>query len=344
MQQAAECISQNLRGIALVVDDGQRLVGTIVDGDIRRAVLANKGPDTPVQELLDSKPEIYQTPFSAPQHLDQPALLNLMKKHGIRQIPLVDEQERVVDLFSLEDMLKHNTVEKIPLTAVIMAGGLGTRLRPLTYDVPKPMLPLAGRPMLEWIIEGLSNSGIEDFVITTSYKAEVITEHFGDGQEMGVNINYTHETTPIGTAGALSLIENWAGAILVINGDILTKVDFAKMWRFHQQNDAQMSVAIREHRVTIPYGTVELDDMQITQILEKPTIQSFVNAGIYIISPEAKQYFPPSDEFFNMTDLIEQLIKNDEIVVGFPITEYWLDIGQHQQYEQAQNDVKKLTD
>ncbi|MGB1287713.1 MAG: nucleotidyltransferase family protein, partial [Aggregatilineales bacterium] len=282
---------------------------------------------------------------SAPQNLDQTSLLDLMKKHGIRQIPLVDDENRVVDLFVLEDILgSRDSAEKLPITAVIMAGGLGTRLRPLTYDVPKPMLPLAGRPMLEWIIEGLNRSGIEDFIITTFHRAEVITEHFGDGSTLDVNIDYVHETTLTGTAGALSSLENWNRAIMVINGDILTKVDFAKMWHFHQSNNAKMSVAIREHQVTIPYGTIELDDARITQILEKPTIQSFINAGIYIISPETKQYFPPKNEFFDMTDLIERLIENDEPVVGFPITEYWLDIGQHHQYEQARSDVHKLTD
>jgi dTDP-glucose pyrophosphorylase len=340
---AIEAIDKGVIGIALVVDSDKKLLGTIVDGDIRRAILRGNTGDTPVQTILDAKPTAYRTPVSALQGTDRQELLRMMHQRSVRHIPIVDAGGVVVDLFTVFDVISHEQeIEKLPIRAVVMAGGIGSRLRPLTYDIPKPMLPVGGHPLLEWILSHLRDNGIEKFYLTTHYKSEIIQDYFKDGEELNISIEYIDEKQLTGTAGSLALLEDWSTPILVINGDILTRVDVRAMWNYHQDNDAMMTVAMRSYDVTIPYGTINLEGTNIKGITEKPTIQSFVSAGIYIIEPKAQSHLKPQNEYFDMPDLISNLIESGHTISGFPLTEYWLDIGQHQQYEQAQNDIKIL--
>jgi len=334
--EVISCIDRNAKGIALVVDRERRLIGTVTDGDIRRAILAGVDLSSPVAELLKRKADSsYPRPITAPAGTSPADLLRLMRQHSIRHIPLVDEGGRVVSLVALEDLLPENT---LPVKAVIMAGGYGKRLRPLTDEIPKPMLPVAGRPIMEWIIEGLREAGICHIIVTTHYKAESITQYFGNGQRFGVQIEYINEKQPLGTAGALSLLRPWRESLLVINGDILTCVDFRAMFHFHQEHHADMTVAVREYHVQVPYGVVEMENVKIRGLNEKPSFRFFVNAGIYLLEPSVQKY-TITRKSFDMTDLILQLLSDGRFVVGFPVREYWIDIGQIADYERARADA-----
>ncbi|MCP4361003.1 MAG: NTP transferase domain-containing protein [Chloroflexi bacterium] len=337
LREAMACIDRNAKGIALVVVDDGCLLATITDGDIRRAVLAGTGLNTPVSNLLSARAEsAYSQPITAQVDTPVGELAALMRRHVVSQIPLLDKNGRVVDLFTTNTLLKQ---EYAPIEAVVMAGGFGTRLRPLTLDLPKPMLPIGDRPLLQRIVEQLQSSGIQNVNISTHYKPEKIKEHFGDGQKFGVHINYVSEDTPLGTAGALGLLAENDAPLLVINGDILTRVDFRAMRDYHRQYRADLTVAVRQYEVEVPYGVVECDGTRITRLREKPTYNFFVNAGIYLLQPDMRRYIP-NGRRFDMTDLIETLLQAGKNVINFPIIEYWLDVGHHADYEQAQKDVE----
>jgi NDP-sugar pyrophosphorylase family protein len=220
-----------------------------------------------------------------------------------------------------------------------MAGGLGTRLRPLTDDTPKPMLPVGGRPLMEHIIGQLRESGIRRVNITTHYRHDKIAEHFGDGDGFGVEIEYVSEERPLGTAGALSLLAACAEPLLVVNGDILTRVDFRAMLGFHRRQEAAFTVGVRRFAVDVPYGIVETEGPEVREITEKPRFEFLVNAGIYLLEPEIVRLIPV-DTRFEMNDLIGLAIAEGRRVVNFPIVEYWLDIGRPGDYAQAQADAE----
>jgi len=259
----------------------------------------------------------------------------MMNKYTVRQIPLLDNTGRVVKMALLSDLVKE---VQLPLTAVVMAGGYGNRLRPLTKDLPKPMLPVGDRPLLELIIEQLRQSGIQRVNITTHYRAEDIIKHFGDGKSFGVEIKYVTEDRPLGTAGALGLMEAPNEPLLVVNGDVLTRVDFRAMLVYHRENHADLTVAVRRYDWQMPYGIIECEGPRVRQVREKPLFGFLVNAGIYLLEPSVRHYIPKGR--FDMTDLIKRILKDGRPVVGFPIIEYWLDIGQPEDYEQAQKDIK----
>ena len=225
-----------------------------------------------------------------------------------------------------------------PLQAVVMAGGFGTRLSPLTDELPKSMLPVGDRPILEIIIEQLRQSGISRVNLATHYKKDIIARHFGDGQAFGVEIQYVEEDQPLGTAGALSLLAASDEPMLVINGDILTHVNFRNMLEFHREHQADMTVAVRHHEYQLPYGVVTTDGLKIKSISEKPMVRHLINAGIYLLHPSVRQYIP-SGQRYDMPDLIEKLLEDGRRVVSFPIGEYWIDIGQAEDYQKARADV-----
>ncbi len=341
VRDAMACIDRNNRaGIALVVEPERRLRGTITDGDVRRAMLAGVDLDAPVTTLLERQRELHEPrpmPLTAPVGTSAPKLVALMRRYEVRQIPIVADDGRVEGLALLEDLID---AEVPSLRAVVMAGGYGRRLGELTEETPKPMLPVGDRPLLERIIEQLRDAGIRHVNLTTHYRADAIASHFGDGREFGVEIEYVSEARPLGTAGALGLVEA-NEPILVMNGDILTRVDFRAMHRFHDEHRAEMTVAVRPYEVRVPYGIVELDADLVSAIAEKPLVRGFVNAGIYLINPDVRE-FVPSGEPLEMPQLIEQLVAAGLRVVGFPLREYWLDIGQLADYEQALADVEGL--
>ena len=337
IHQAVACIDRNARGIALVADAEYHLLGTITDGDIRRAILSGLNMHQPVSVLLERKVDsIYPQPIIALGGMEPGAILELMQSHSVRQIPVLDEARRVVNLITIEELLPQNT---LPVTAVVMAGGFGTRLRPLTEDIPKPMLPVGGKPLLEHILGQMRDSGVRHVNITTHYMPEKIVDYFGDGRQFGLEIDYVNEDRPLGTAGALGLMSPPTETMLVINGDILTQINFRAMLKFHHEHQADLTVAVRYYEMQVPYGVLQCDGARVLGVQEKPIYNFLVNAGIYMIEPSAYAFIPHGTKF-DMTDLIEKLTSENRTVVSFPIVEYWLDIGHHAQYEQAQKDVK----
>lgn len=338
IRQAIACIDRNQSGIVLVTDEVGQLLGTITDGDVRRAMLAGQSLEVPVSELLARKANSpYPHPVTAPLHTEPTALLRLMQERFVRQVPLLDLEGHVAGLVTLDELLPEQV---LPLQAVIMAGGFGTRLRPLTEDLPKPMLPMGDRPLMEYTVEQLRRAGIRQVNITTHYMPEKIIEHFGDGHDFGIEVNYVAEDRPLGTAGALGLIQPPQEPLLVINGDILTQVDFRAMLTYHQEHQAMLTVAVRKYDLNVPYGVIESDGALVRGLVEKPLLSFFVNAGIYLLEPTVHRYIPQGQRF-DMTDLIQRLLDENHPVASFPIREYWLDIGQHVDYEQAQEDIKK---
>jgi dTDP-glucose pyrophosphorylase/CBS domain-containing protein len=337
IREAIACIDRNGKGIVLVVDGEQRLFGTVSDGDIRRAILKGISLDLPVQDMLEErKKRGGQAPVTAPVGTSDADLLDLMNKEGVTQIPVRDPDGRVKSMAFLSDMVREY---ELPLTAVVMAGGFGTRLRPLTEDTPKPMLLVGDRPMLERTIEQLKKAGIRRVDLTTHYKPEAISKHFGNGDEFGVTINYVHEDQPLGTAGALGLVGDSQEPLLVINGDILTHVDFRAMLKHHREHEASLTVGVCRYDLQVPYGVVECRGPDILGVSEKPIMPFLVNAGIYLLEPKVREYIPAGRKF-DMTDLIQSLIHANRKVVSFPIVEYWLDVGRPGDYERAQEDVR----
>jgi dTDP-glucose pyrophosphorylase/CBS domain-containing protein len=326
----------NSNGISLVVNEQRRLISTITDGDIRRAILAGTDLEQPISTLLDKvKLPKYSQPITAPVNTPTSHLIQVMTENQVRHIPLTNAFGEVVEVATLSELVRDY---ELPMTAVVMAGGYGTRLRPLTNDLPKPMLPLGDRPLLEHIVDQLKTAGIRKLNITTHYKAHIIEEHFKDGREFGVDINYVDEGEPLGTAGALSLLEDSNDPLLVINGDIVTKVDLRAMLDFHKEHDAEMTVAVRQHETHVPYGVVELDGVDITGIAEKPVYRFLVNAGIYLLNPQACRRVPFGQRY-DMPELISEIRASGMRVIGFPIQEYWIDVGQLDDYTRAQADV-----
>ena len=338
ISEVIACIDRNAKGIALVVDGERRLIGTITDGDIRRAIMVGTDLGLPARVMLEKRSTtIYPQPITAPAGTPDAELVKLMNKHVIRQIPLIDGEGRVADVALLSDLVKNY---ELPLQAVIMAGGFGKRLRPYTDKTPKPMLPVGDRPLLEVIIGQLQQAGIRRVNVTTHYKGDAISEHFGDGSDFGVAISYVEEQQPLGTAGALSLLETSDEPLLVVNGDILSNVDYPAMLDFHRQYLAEMTVGVVKNEFHFPYGVVETDGINVKSVVEKPLMQQFVNAGIYLLNPSVCRYVP-SRQNYDMPDLISRLVAEGKKVVIFPIREYWLDIGQSDDYKQAQQDIKE---
>jgi len=328
------CIDQNAKGIALVLDDQRHLIATVTDGDIRRAILAGLDVDVPVRDLLAGRANP-QKPIVATEGTSDATLLHMMAEKSVRHIPIVDEAGHVIEVALLSELVKEYD---LPLTAMVMAGGYGTRLRPLTDETPKPMLPIGSRPLLELIISQLRDAGIRKVNLATHYKSEIIAEHFKDGSDFGVDIQYVKEDQPLGTAGALSLLEDSDEPLLVVNGDILTRVDFRAMLHFHREHKADLTVAVRQYEFRVPYGVIEADGVLIKGISEKPVVRQFINAGIYLLSPSVRAVIP-NGQYYDIPDLVERLIKEGRTVVCFPVREYWLDIGKADHYDQAISDV-----
>ncbi|MBY0471636.1 nucleotidyltransferase family protein [bacterium] len=338
LRQAMECLNLNCKGIVLVVDEGRRLAGIITDGDLRRAFLGGHGVDSPVSQILKQKSDLIPKSVVAKLGTAPTKLLQMMQELQIRHIPIIDSSECVVDLALLEDFIP---TESLPLQAVIMAGGQGKRLLPLTENTPKPMLPVGGRPLMEHMIVQLGQTGIRNVNISTNYLSSQISDYFGDGEKFGVKLSYVTEDKPLGTAGSLGLLGPSEEPLLVINGDILTKVDFRAMLSYHVENRADLTVAVRQYDLTIPYGLIECDGNRVTEVREKPAFKFLVNAGIYLLEPSVLKEIPVQGEHCDMTDLVQILIQKNKNVVSFPVVEYWLDIGQVADYQRAQEDMKQ---
>lgn len=334
MIDSLRALNESALQICLVVDSGQRLLGTVTDGDIRRGILRGLPLETPVAEVMNLNP------FSIQADVDRGQRQALLKVKGIHQVPLVDSAGRVVGLETVDDLLATEACRDN--WVVLMAGGEGQRLRPLTDDIPKPLLPVGSKPILETIIDSFIDSGFRKFFLSVNYKAELVERHFGDGSSRGVEIRYLREDTKLGTAGALALLpERPSAPIFVMNGDILTNVEFANVLNFHHDHNAVATMCVREYVFEVPYGVVDLDDHHLVRIDEKPLVSNFVNAGIYVLSPEALDLVP-KDGMFNMTQLFERCIENGKECVAFPIREYWVDVGQIGDFRRANNEFEQI--
>jgi dTDP-glucose pyrophosphorylase/predicted transcriptional regulator len=320
--------------IALVVDSKRKLLGTITDGDIRRALINHLGMDCLVEDVMNSSPATALTS-------DAPNLvMSKMKSKNLLHIPIIDEDSILIGLETIQNLTYD---KKYDNPVLIMAGGFGTRLHPLTEETPKPLLNVGNRPILETIIDRFINSGFHNFFISTHYKAKKIQEHFGDGSAWGVKIEYVNEEKPLGTAGAIGLLPKNLPKlpILMMNGDVLTKVNFEHLLAFHQAQDGLATMCIREYDVQIPFGVVNIDEQQAKSIVEKPIQKFFVNAGIYVFEPELVNKVSPNTSV-NMPNLLEQQIKEGKTVAIFPIHEYWLDVGQMEEFERANKEISLI--
>lgn len=326
IREVIETIDRNSLQIALVVEDN-KLIGTVTDGDIRRGLLRGINLNHNVQEIMN------RTPITGKAGESRGSIINLMKFKQIRHIPLVDTENNIIDLVIMDDIInppqKDNWV-------VLMVGGLGSRLRPLTDECPKPLLKVGGKPLLETILETYISYGFHKFYFSVNYKAEMVQNYFGNGSKWNVEIKYIYETKKLGTAGALGLIpEKPLHPLLVMNGDLLTKVNFSSLLDFHLENNSAATMCIREYDIQIPYGVVNVEKNKLLSIQEKPIHRFFVNAGIYVINPEVLDYID-KNQYLDMPSLFEKLMENQsDRTSAFPIREYWLDIGRISDYEKA---------
>jgi len=335
IKEALKIIDFGAIRIALVVDEDDRLIGTISDGDIRRAILQNNTIESTIENVY------YKTPTVANINDTKEDIVNLCMTKNIYQIPVIDEESRVVTVEVLDKLLK---VKEFDNKVVLMVGGLGTRLRPLTDNTPKPMLPVGGKPILQTIVEKFASYGFVNIIMCIGYKSETIQNFFGDGSKFGVKIEYVIEEKRMGTAGALSLLtekQKPKKPFFVMNGDLLTNINFEHLFDFHLKNKSKATMCVREYDFQVPYGVVNIDKGEIVAIDEKPVHKFFVSAGIYMLDETVLDSIP-KDEFYDMPTLFELLIENKEKVISFPLREYWLDIGRLEEYKKANDEYHEV--
>lgn len=324
--EAMRIIDQAAAQIALVVDHQQRLVGTLTDGDIRRGLLHGETLEAPAERLMNRN---FRFVCNSE---DKSTVLEMMRSEVLRQIPVLDEHGRVVELLLLQELLNPRELSN---AVVIMAGGKGTRLRPHTEHCPKPMLLVGDQPMLEILLEKCIASGFCNFYFSVNYLKEQIIDHFEDGSRWGVSIQYLVENEPLGTAGSLQLLpDSLSEPFLVLNGDVLTHLDLAQLLYFHTEHQAQATLCVREHEVTVPFGVVETNGVELAGFEEKPTYRNQVNAGIYVIDPQLIPLLPPH-EFTDMPSLLLASQDAGHRVVVCPIHEYWVDVGRPETLKEA---------
>jgi len=328
-----EVIDNSSLQVALIVNDDKRLLGTVTDGDIRRGILRGVLLDEPIHKIMHTNPTV--------AHLeDKPEdLYALMKLKQLRQIPILDDHGRVISVEFYDFIALSSQLDN---WVVLMAGGLGTRLQPLTDDCPKPLLEVGGRPILQTILESCIKHGFNRFYLSVNYKAKMVEDYFGNGSRWGVDIRYIREDKRMGTAGALSLLpERPTKPFLVMNGDLLTKVNFKQLLDFHLEHCAQATMCVRDYDFQVPYGVVKIQQHRLVDIEEKPAQKFFVNAGIYVLEPEVLDMIP-KDEFYDMPSLFMKLVALHHETIVFPIREYWLDIGNKVDFEQAIGDFSEV--
>jgi len=333
IKEALRAINSGAMQIALVVDKDEKLLGTLTDGDIRRALLDDMQLDGSIAPIINKNPTVCRVEDTKEKILD----IAVLKK--IYQIPVVDSDGKLVGIEEVDELLKQKVKTN---RVVLMVGGLGTRLRPLTDHTPKPMLKVGNKPILETIITSFKKYGFINIVLCVSYKSEIIEEYFKDGSEFGVNIEYIHENKRMGTAGALSLIrEKLSESFFVMNGDLLTNINFERMMEYHISNASVATMGVREYDFQVPYGVVNVQGKDILSIEEKPMHKFFVSGGVYVLSEKVLEFIP-DDEFYDMPTLFEKVIAENLKSISFPIREYWLDIGRVEEYEKANSEYHEV--
>ncbi len=323
--EAMKVIDQGAAQIAMVVDEERKLLGVVTDGDLRRAILSGASLDAPIA------PFVVKTFHKVSGQVGRTEALDLMKCHCIEQLPIVDDSGRLQGLHLLNELIQP---QSLPNAAIVLAGGKGTRLGSLTRSTPKPMIRIVGRPILERIVLHLIGNGISEIYLSVNYLAEQIEEHFGDGSKFGCKIFYLRETKPLGTGGPLALIPDHSRKhpVLVMNGDLITEFDIAQMLARHDQQNNAITMGVRTYSHSVPFGCVQTDGDRITSLLEKPTLQETINAGIYVISPELLADVPAS--YYPITKLLELALARNQRLGIHPI-DSWIDVGQPDQLDRA---------
>ncbi len=328
--EAIRIIDKGSVQIALVAKEGNILVGTVTDGDVRRGILAGIALDEPVSRIMNAKPTVARANQSHREILKQ------MRSTEVLQIPVVNEVGKLVGVRFLKDLVAE---VQFQTRVVLMAGGLGKRLSPLTDDCPKPMLKVGDKPILEHIVRGFIDCGFNRFSMILHYRGEMIVDYFGDGARFGegVEIDYFHEEAPLGTAGALALVkERLDESFFVMNADLLTKINFRQLLHFHQEQAAAATMCVHKQSTQIPFGVVNLDGHIIRGIEEKPITEYFVNAGVYVMEPEVLEHIG-RHENLDMPDLFNRLIASKSKTAAFPVREEWLDVGRMEDFKRAQS-------
>ena len=327
LKGAIENLNESTLQIVLVVDKSKKLVGTITDGDIRRALLRRASLDEPIGNILN------KSPFVVSEAISERAAMHLMQLNKVLQIPVLDDSGLLCGLHVWSDATKSDSIRQN--TMIVMAGGRGQRLHPFTEDCPKPMLEINGKPILQHIIERGKLSGISNFILATHYLGHKVEDYFRDGRDFGVKITYLKEENPLGTAGALSLMEDLPKFPLIItNGDVLTQVNYGDIIDFHDHNQASATMAVFQHKWENPFGVVKLKGLKVEGFEEKPIIESFINAGIYVLQPAALTRLKKGGHC-DMPDFLQRLMNSGEEVNAYPIHESWIDIGRHKDLKSA---------
>ncbi|KOR32310.1 alcohol dehydrogenase [Achromatium sp. WMS3] len=331
--EALKVIDTAALQVALVVNEQQQLLGIVTDGDIRRGLLKHIDLNEPVKNIMNKKPTVIIANEPRQQRLA------IMKHKKLFHLPIIDDQGKIIDLETIDDLIKTPVLNN---WVVLMAGGLGTRLRPLTNECPKPLLKISEKPLLEIILENFIEYGFKNFFISVNYKSHMIKEHFGNGSKWGINIEYLEEQKALGTAGALSLLpKSPTEPLLIMNGDIMTRINFQHLLDFHVKHKAKATLCVRKYQHQIPYGVVKTEQQKLITIEEKPIKNYFINAGVYIINPEIIDDIPTKIKF-DMPNLFKQLIEKRQTTAAFPVHEYWLDIGRMDDFERAHEDYREV--
>lgn len=334
LEDAIATMDRSALRIAIVVDDERRLLGTLTDGDVRRALLRHQSLNVPVSQVMCATPQVAQRDWSRER------VLAVMESTQLLQLPVVDAANRVVGLETLHGLLDKRLLNN---PVFLMAGGFGTRLYPLTNDCPKPLLKVGDKPILELILERFIQAGFHRFFISTHYLPEMVRDYFGDGKRWGVSIRYTHEETPLGTGGAVGLLphDEINEPMLMMNGDLLTTLNYRELLDFHNENKGVATMCVREYEYQVPYGVIQSEGHLIRSMVEKPIQKFFVNAGVYVLSPELVKSVRPGIKV-DMPTLLEREIEVGRDVTMFPVHEYWLDIGRMEDFKRAQTEFESI--
>ena len=318
--------------IAFVVDENQKLLGSLTDGDVRRGLLNGMNLNDQVDQAIQANPiYISKENYSIEDIISY-------RKRNIMVIPVVDAEMKIINVISLRRLRSY-----LPLDAVIMAGGRGERLRPLTDKVPKPMLPVDGKPIIEHNIDRLTKFGVDDFWISVHYLGNIIEQHLADGHSKNVQIQYVQEDKPMGTIGAVGKVNEFKhDDVLVMNSDLLCNIDYEHFYLDYRKENADLSVVSIPYHVSIPYAVLENDERSIKGFSEKPTYTYYSNGGIYLIKRRILEEYVPKGEFFNATDLIQKLVDGGKKVISYHMSGYWLDIGKHEDYKKAQEEFRTI--
>lgn len=315
------------KNVQCILDEQRRMVGLLTDGDIRRGLISGLSINAPVSKVL-TKSFHYVA-----KNADRNAVLDIMKAMNIRQIPVLDDDSRLIGIHFIDDFLNDR---KLPNIAVIMAGGKGVRMRPLTEYTPKPMLKVAGRPIIERLVLKLVGNGITNIYIAINYLGWVIKEHFGDGSRFGCNITYLEEEKELGTGGALNLLPaDINSPILVLNGDLVTGADFSDILHFHRQKRCEATIVAKHYTHAVPYGTLEFKDHQLISIREKPNMSCFINTGIYVLNPTLLKLVHPKGVLFPMTRIFESCLDQKTSISVYHLEEEWRDLGDIKEFHTA---------